>query len=226
MKSSRVVSAEVTTRGEITHNQLSRRGDRGDGEDIHPAFTSLGDACLHFTWSSRGAVGIEGLSLSTVTSPAEADFILAHGTECVNGPGSAESSDEERAAGAVDTPLEAMREMLVEAADRGLPMVVANPDVVTVGGGALKPMPGTLAKWYEEMGGEVHLMGKPAPIIYERVMEMTGGASPYPSALVTRLCSLSHFRFPRTCVAGELFVRSRLIVDYAQCDRLTHPVCL
>jgi hypothetical protein len=34
-------------------------------------------------------------------------------------------------------------------------MIVANPDIVTVEGTNLRTMPGTLAQWYEEMGGQV-----------------------------------------------------------------------
>lgn len=41
------------------------------------------------------------------------------------GPGGADSTDDERAAGAVDTPLDAMRAMLAEAAALRLPMVGA-----------------------------------------------------------------------------------------------------
>ena len=36
------------------------------------------------------------------------------------------------------------------------PMVVANPDVVTVSGAELVPMPGTLAEYYASLGGKVH----------------------------------------------------------------------
>ena len=35
------------------------------------------------------------------------------------------------------------------------PMVVANPDVVTVSGSDLIPMPGTLAEFYAGLGGKV-----------------------------------------------------------------------
>ena len=35
-------------------------------------------------------------------------------------------------------------------------------------------MPGTLARWYSDMGGCVHLMGKPAPVIYEAAMKELG----------------------------------------------------
>ena len=134
---------------------------------------------------------------SPVTDVKLADFILAHGTECVNGAGGADTTDEERAGGAIVTPLEDMRAMLAEAAKLRLPMIVANPDFVTVGGGSLLPMPGTLARWYAEclaaddevsgsssgdggggggVGGHelIQLMGKPAPVIYRRMMEMTG----------------------------------------------------
>lgn len=48
---------------------------------------------------------------------------------------------------------------------------------VTVDGSeGLAIMPGTLAKWYSEMGGggNVHLMGKPAPVIYESAMKQLG----------------------------------------------------
>jgi hypothetical protein len=49
------------------------------------------------------------------------------------------------------------------------------PAKVTVDGpGRLAVMPGTLAKWYAEMGGSVRLMGKPAPVIYEAAMGALG----------------------------------------------------
>ena len=108
-----------------------------------------------------------------MTDPEEADFLLAHGTEAVNGAG---TDDEQRAAGCKNTSLEDMREVLERAAARNLPLIVANPDVVTVGGDAgLLPMPGVLARWCAGMTnhGAVRLMGKPDRIIYDRVLEMT-----------------------------------------------------
>jgi hypothetical protein len=108
---------------------LRRRRDDSDDE----FWASLGKKCLHFTWSTRGPIPLDGLNLETVTDPDEADFLLAHGTEAVNGAG---TTDEQRAQGAVDTSLDAMRELLKRAAARNLPLIVANPDVVTVGGDA------------------------------------------------------------------------------------------
>lgn len=43
---------------------------------------------------------------------------------------------------------------------------------VTVDGSSLRTMPGTLARAYSRLGGEVVLMGKPAAIIYEAAAEM------------------------------------------------------
>lgn len=69
-----------------------------------------------------------GLALAAML---QADFILAHGTEALG----------ITADGGAATPcsLERMRELLAEcAAAREVPMVVANPDVVTVSGSELR----------------------------------------------------------------------------------------
>jgi hypothetical protein len=77
--------AGVVTSGEITHEKLlSRGGGTGEGRwgggivpevkgelagggggCVDSTFASLGDACLHFTWSSRGPVPLDGLGLTT-----------------------------------------------------------------------------------------------------------------------------------------------------------------
>ena len=216
----------VITSGEITHRKLNSRNDLNsrsadqlvsesdaeNDEQIDPldeAFGELGDRCLHFTWSKRGAVALDGIEgLVTVDAetfleqaaekeaekdgdaderdakkdpektnddePAGAvDFLLAHGTECVNGAG---ETDKERALTAKDTPLEEMKTLLMAAAKESLPLVVANPDLVTVGGeDGLLPMPGTLASWYSEMpgAGPIYLMGKPSLVVYETLAELT-----------------------------------------------------
>lgn len=60
----------------------------------------------------------------------QAEFILAHGTEALG-----TSLD---GSSAVAASLERMQELLEQCAPRGLPMVVANPDVVTVSGSELR----------------------------------------------------------------------------------------
>lgn len=200
----------VITSGEITHARLNTRnetrssstdelaaagsesdaetetprlGEKPEKDSLDEAFGELGDRCLHFTWSTRGPValdGIEGLVTVDAASFLErvgaVDFLLAHGTECVNGAG---ESDKERALTSADTPIEEMKTLLTAAAKESLPLVVANPDLVTVGGEAgLLPMPGTLAAWYSEMegAGPIYLMGKPSPVVYETLAELTNAS--------------------------------------------------
>ena len=200
----------VITSGEITHNKLNSRNDLTaveesddndeltDPDPLDEAFSELGDRCLHFTWSKRGAVkldGIEGLvtvdaeefldnsettaaiankqTANETADTGKVDFLLAHGTECVNGSG---VTDKERSEGSTDTPIEDMKIILEAAAKESLPLVVANPDLVTVGGAeGLLPMPGTLASWYSEMpgAGPIYLMGKPSLVVYETLAELT-----------------------------------------------------
>jgi HAD superfamily hydrolase (TIGR01459 family) len=146
----------VVTSGEVTWSALS-------AAPREQAFQGL-KRCVHFTWASRGAISLEGLDVEVVGRDAgSADFVLAHGTEAL---------------GTTDGPevcsLEDMRGLLDEAISRQLPMLVANPDIVTVDGDALRVMPGTLAKYYEDLGGPVHRMGKPDGIIYEEALRILG----------------------------------------------------
>ena len=76
----------------------------------------------------------------------EADFVLAHGTE-VLGLGDGKTP--------IKLALEDIKDILQKAVGRELPLIVANPDVVTVSGNSLVPMPGTFAQWYKAFGGEV-----------------------------------------------------------------------
>lgn len=61
---------------------------------------------------------------------------------------------------------EQYREMLRIAADRGLPMVCANPDIQVNWGGRLMWCAGALAEIFESFGGQVVYGGKPYPAIY------------------------------------------------------------
>ena len=106
------------TSGEIAHRTLSR-SDHGYGRH-----------CLHITWAARGAIDVSALGLECVTEPQNADFILAHGTQ---GLGAQDGSVEEMA-------LEELQELLRRCGEEGrargapLPLLLANPDVVTVAG--------------------------------------------------------------------------------------------
>ncbi|XP_028800399.1 uncharacterized protein LOC114755696 isoform X2 [Neltuma alba] len=144
------------TSGELTHQYLQRRDD--------PWFAGLGRSCIHLTWKDRGAISLEGLDLQVVENVKDADFVLAHGTEALGTP----SGD------ARPMSLQDLERILELCVSKRIPMVVANPDYVTVEARDLRVMPGTLAAKYEEINGEVKWMGKPAKIIYESAMAMTG----------------------------------------------------
>ena len=83
-----------------------------------------------------------------MNNPAEADFILAHGTEAIGQPDGAAPQD---------ASMPHINALLQSCAKQQVPppMVVANPDVVTVSGSDLIPMPGTLAEYYAGLGGKV-----------------------------------------------------------------------
>ncbi len=88
-------------------------------------------------------------TVQVVEDPEQVEFIVAHGTEAIG-----------RGDGGEPRPmdLESIRGVLEQCAanPRGPPpMIVANPDIVTVEGTNLRTMPGTLAQWYEAMGGQV-----------------------------------------------------------------------
>ncbi|KAH9297826.1 hypothetical protein KI387_029508, partial [Taxus chinensis] len=145
------------TSGELTHQYLLRRDD--------PWFAALGRHCIHMTWSERGSISIEGLGLQTVERVEAADFILAHGTEAI---GLANNC------GVQPMKLDKLEQILEEAVDKRIPMIVANPDHVSVEARALRVMPGTLGSKYEKIGGQVRWMGKPDQVIYKVAKEMTG----------------------------------------------------
>jgi HAD superfamily hydrolase (TIGR01459 family) len=148
----------VITSGEVTHAALTARAS---------PFWAARHRCVHFTWADRGAISLEGLGVEVVQDPDDADFVLAHGTEAL-GVGV-------DGVGAHRQPLPMLKAVLQACAARNLPLVVANPDVVTVHGTELRTMPGTLARWYAEFGGEVHTMGKPAGVMYDGALALLGG---------------------------------------------------
>lgn len=60
------------------------------------------------------------------------------------------------------------RDRLRPAAERGLPFICANPDLVVDVGGTLLPCAGAIAVVYEDLGGDVLWAGKPHRAPYER----------------------------------------------------------
>ncbi len=130
----------LVTSGEQAWRALRHRGD--------PFHAGLGRRCLLFSWGDdRGLTG-GGIDLELVEDVAEADFILMAGTN--------------------REPLDYYEPVLQAALARGLPMVCANPDLVSVTpDGELVICPGQVARRYEEIGGVVFWHGKPHRAVYE-----------------------------------------------------------
>ncbi|WP_428687584.1 TIGR01459 family HAD-type hydrolase [Roseibium sp.] len=63
------------------------------------------------------------------------------------------------------------RDRLQKLADRKLPMICANPDIVVERGDRLIWCAGALARLYEDLGGKVAILGKPHAPIYQAAME-------------------------------------------------------
>jgi HAD superfamily hydrolase (TIGR01459 family) len=80
----------------------------------------------------------------------------------------------------VDTP-EDYRALFLNAKNRGLKMLCANPDIMVDRGDKRIYCAGALAQAYSEMGGEAHYFGKPHPPIYDlayrRLVQATGRES-------------------------------------------------
>jgi HAD superfamily hydrolase (TIGR01459 family) len=64
------------------------------------------------------------------------------------------------------------RAMLLQARERKLPLICANPDIVVERGDRLIYCAGAIAELYRELGGEVIFYGKPHRPIYERAMAL------------------------------------------------------
>ena len=96
---------------------------------------------------ARPAV-LEGLPLTRVANPAEADFVLNTGAGRPPQP-----STEVRVRERCCRPARGMR----------LPMICANPDLVVIRGGVRVLCAGALARRYEELGGIARSIGKPDP---------------------------------------------------------------
>ena len=69
-----------------------------------------------------------------------------------------------------ETP-EDYRDLLMRFAERNIPMICANPDLVVERGEKLVPCAGAMAAFYETFGGVTRIAGKPHQPIYEAAMK-------------------------------------------------------
>lgn len=134
-------------------------------DDIYDAIVSSGDLTRHFVADHPGRkmfwIGPERDSsihrgLNPVLAPLEeADYIVCTGL----------FDDETESA-------EDYRGMMLQARERTLPLICANPDIVVERGDRLIYCAGAIAELYRELGGEVIFYGKPHRPIYQRAMAL------------------------------------------------------
>jgi HAD superfamily hydrolase (TIGR01459 family) len=148
----------------------------GVADDIYDAIVSSGDLTRHFVADHPGKkmfwLGPDRDSsiyrgLDAVTAPLEqADYIVCTGL----------FDDETESA-------EDYRAMMLQARERKLPLVCANPDIVVERGDRLIYCAGAIAELYRELGGEVIFYGKPHRPIYERAMALASERRGSPAPL-------------------------------------------
>jgi HAD superfamily hydrolase (TIGR01459 family) len=137
----------------------------GVADETYDAIVSSGDLTRLFVADHPGKkmfwLGPERDSsihrgLDPVISPLEeADYIVCTGL----------FDDETETA-------EDYRAMMLQARERKLPLICANPDIVVERGDRLIYCAGAIAELYRELGGEVIFYGKPHRPIYERAMTL------------------------------------------------------
>ena len=137
----------------------------GVADDTYDAIVSSGDLTRHYVADHPGRkvfwLGPERdnsihRGLDPVLSPLEqADYIICTGLY----------DDETESA-------EDYRGMMLQARERNLKLICANPDIVVERGDRLIYCAGAIAELYRELGGEVIFYGKPHRPIYERAMQL------------------------------------------------------
>tara|TARA_Y100000590_G_scaffold463446_2_gene630216 strand:+ start:1128 stop:2006 length:879 start_codon:yes stop_codon:yes gene_type:complete len=140
--------AEVMTSGEIVWQNLYKKKNK--------LFKDLGNNCYHLSdkTSKDSLKFIDGLNYNFIQNIEEADFILG----CTTIPGYK----------VLDyVPI------LEKAIEKKIPFICANPDYETVESTSknLIICMGTVAELYKDIGGEVHIMGKPSIEIYKKSMK-------------------------------------------------------
>src|SRR6476619_427516 len=80
-------------------------------------------------------------------------------------------------------PAEDYRAMMLQARERKLTLICANPDIVVERGDRLIYCAGAIAELYRELGGEVIFYGKPHRPIYERAMALAAERRGSPAPL-------------------------------------------
>jgi HAD superfamily hydrolase (TIGR01459 family) len=136
---------DILTSGEAVRRALQSPPDAW--------WAALGKRVYHLG-PERDRPVLEGLPLVSVTTPAEADFVLNTGPDDHRNP----------------SDMAEFEPTLQDCAEHRLPMICGNPDLEVIRGGVRVLCAGSLAVRYQELGGDVRSLGKPDPAIYQPVL--------------------------------------------------------
>ncbi|MEH2566962.1 TIGR01459 family HAD-type hydrolase [Bradyrhizobium sp. AZCC 2289] len=148
----------------------------GVADDTYDAIVSSGDLTRHFV------AGHPGKKIFWLGP--ERDSSIHRGLDAVIGP--LEQADYIICTGLFDDETESAedyRAMMLQALERKLPLICANPDIVVERGDRLIYCAGAIAELYRELGGEVIFYGKPHRPIYERAMQLAAEQRGRPAPL-------------------------------------------
>jgi HAD superfamily hydrolase (TIGR01459 family) len=113
-------------------------------------WAGLGSRVYHLG-PERDRPVLEGLPLTVVATPGEADFVLNTGPDDHRNP----------------SDMNEFEPTLRDCAAHRLKMICGNPDLVVIRGGVRVLCAGSLAVRYQELGGDVRSLGKPDPAVYQ-----------------------------------------------------------
>ena len=148
----------------------------GVADEIYDAIVSSGDLTRHFVSDHPGK--------KMFWLGPERDNSIYRGLEADIGP--LEQADYIICTGLFDDETETpedYRAMMLQARERQLPLICANPDIVVERGDRLIYCAGAIAELYRELGGEVIFYGKPHRPIYERAMALAAERRGHPAPL-------------------------------------------
>ena len=148
----------------------------GVADEIYDAIVSSGDLTRHFV------AGHPGRKMFWIGP--ERDNSIHRGLDPVLAP--LQQADYIVCTGLFDDEIESAedyRAMMLEARERQLTLICANPDIVVERGDRLIYCAGAIAELYRELGGEVIFYGKPHRPIYERAIELAAERQQHPIAL-------------------------------------------
>jgi HAD superfamily hydrolase (TIGR01459 family) len=152
----------------------------GVADDTYDAIVSSGDLTRNFVAGHSGQ--------SVFWLGPERDNSIYRGLDPVFAP--LESANYIVCTGPFDDETETpedYRAMMMQARERNLTLICANPDIVVERGDRLIYCAGAIAELYRELGGEVIFYGKPHRPIYERAMaiaqERRGKSTPHSHVL-------------------------------------------